>query len=162
MKAVRAGAVTAATITGVAGVLLLNPPVEEAQQAAGSAADSPVIAAPETGAEDTIGSAATTTPEPATPSAAGAGTTVTGTTYNSPYGPMQVEATIADGRIVDIQWIQLPGDRKSQAIAATAAPQLVEEALSAQSAQVDTISGATWTSEGFRVSLQSILQEAGL
>ncbi len=75
---------------------------------------------------------------------------------------MQVEATIQDGVIVDITWISLPADRHSQRINDYAGPALVEEALAAQSAQVDTISGATWTSEGFRYSLQSILTEAGL
>ena len=58
--------------------------------------------------------------------------------------------------------MSLPTDSRSARINEFAAPALVEEALTIQSADVDTISGATWTSEGFRYSLQSILEQSGL
>lgn len=87
--------------------------------------------------------------------------TYTGTAYQSPYGAMQVQVTISGGSISDIEWVQLPQDGHSQRINSQAAPMLVSEALSAQSANVDSISGASFTSEGFKESLQSALDQAG-
>lgn len=173
-NSIRTGAVTAATIAGVAGVLVLNPTGEAAISSAASPTSS--VTAPDatddsTSNDDTSpgedaagGDSSTATGGRASPSAPtlAATATYTGEVYSTPYGPMQVEATIQDGVIVDITWISLPADRHSQRINDYAGPALVEEALAAQSAQVDTISGATWTSEGFRYSLQSILTEAGL
>lgn len=75
---------------------------------------------------------------------------------------MQVQATISDGTITDIEWVQLPSDGHSQRINSQAAPTLVEEGLSAQSADVASVSGATYTSTGFQQSLQSVLSQAGL
>lgn len=75
---------------------------------------------------------------------------------------MQVQATISDGTITDIEWVQLPSDGHSQRFNSQAAPTLVEEALSAQSADVASVSGATYTSTGFQQSLQSVLSQAGL
>lgn len=88
--------------------------------------------------------------------------TYTGSVYESPYGAMQVQATISDGTITAIEWVQLPSDGHSQRINSQAAPTLVEEALSAQSADVASVSGATYTSTGFLQSLQSVLSQAGL
>lgn len=88
--------------------------------------------------------------------------TYTGDVYQSPYGAMQVQVTVSGGKITDIEWVQLPSDGHSQRINSQAAPALVEEALSAQSANVASISGATYTSEGFKESLQSALSQAGL
>lgn len=88
--------------------------------------------------------------------------TYTGAVYESPYGAMQVQATISDGTITDIEWVQLPSDGHSQRINSQAAPTLVEEGLSAQSADVASVSGATYTSTGFQQSLQSALSQAGL
>lgn len=88
--------------------------------------------------------------------------TYTGDVYQSPYGAMQVQVTVSGGQITDIQWVQLPSDGHSQRINSQAAPALVEEALSAQSANVASVSGATYTSEGFKESLQSALSQAGL
>ncbi|MFI0774009.1 FMN-binding protein [Streptomyces sp. NPDC021212] len=59
--------------------------------------------------------------------------------------------------------LRTPSDRpRSQQIAASAVPQLTREALSAQSAHIDAVSGATYTSEGYTRSLQSALDEAGV
>lgn len=154
MRYVRGTVVAAATIAGVAGVLALNPHAPVGALAATKPAT------PSAGATGGVtGGAAPTSP--AAP-AADAGRTYTGSIQSTPYGPIQVEATIAAGRVVDISWIRIPDDPHSARINGAAAPALVEEALAAQSAQVDSISGATYTSEGFRLSLQSILDEAGL
>ena len=86
---------------------------------------------------------------------------VTGSAVDIGYGTVQVQVTIQNGAITDIQPIQLPGGGHSGQVSSYAAPQLRSEALQAQSAQIDTISGATYTSEGYIQSLQSALTQAG-
>ncbi len=69
---------------------------------------------------------------------------------------------MSGGRLVDVQAPQLPSDRaRSRPSASDAGPQLRDEALQAQSANIDTLSGATYTSEGYAQSLQSALDRAG-
>ena len=76
---------------------------------------------------------------------------------------MQVSITVSGGKITDIQWEQVPqSDGHSYRINSYAAPLLVEQGLQAQSASVDGVSGATYTTEGFRTSLQSAIKKAGL
>ncbi len=87
-------------------------------------------------------------------------------TYQGPavdayYGLVQVQVTIQNGSIQNVQFLQYPSDRRtSQEINAQAMPWLQQEAIQAQSANVQIISGATLTSEGFQMSLQSALQSA--
>ena len=83
---------------------------------------------------------------------------VTGPAVDTPYGPVQVEAKISGGRIVDVVALELPNDRRrSQQISQYVEPILHDEALQAQSAQIDGISGATYTSEAYMQSLQGAL-----
>ena len=90
-------------------------------------------------------------------------TTYTGQTEDTPYGPVQVEIWVSGGRITDVQALQLPNDTpRSQEISSYAGPQLRQEALQAQSANIDTVCGATYTSDGYRQSLQSALDQAHL
>ncbi|HTP00403.1 MAG TPA: FMN-binding protein [Anaerolineales bacterium] len=87
--------------------------------------------------------------------------TYTGQPVDAYYGLVQVQVTVHGGSIQDVQFLQYPSDRRtSQRINSIAMPYLQQEALQAQSAQVDIISGATLTSEGFQMSLQSALQGA--
>ncbi|MGD0019914.1 MAG: FMN-binding protein [Candidatus Limnocylindrales bacterium] len=87
---------------------------------------------------------------------------LTGQAVRIPFGTVQVQVTLQNGKITDVQPLQLPNDqRRTQQISQYAAPQLRSEVLAAQSAQVDTISGATYTSEGYLQSLQSALDQAG-
>lgn len=87
---------------------------------------------------------------------------LTGSAIQTPFGTVQVQVTLQNGQITDVQALQLPGDqRRSQQIGQYAAPQLRSEVLAAQSSQVDTISGATYTSQGYLQSLQSALDQAG-
>ena len=89
--------------------------------------------------------------------------TVSGPSVDTPYGPVQVQVTVNGSKLVDIQPLQLPqSQRRDIEIDNYAVPQLMQEALQAQSAQIDTISGATYTSDGFIQSLQAALQKAGL
>jgi uncharacterized protein with FMN-binding domain len=85
---------------------------------------------------------------------------VTGSAVQIPFGTVQVKITLQNGQITDVQALQMPADqRRSSEISQYAAPQLRSEVLSAQSAQIDTISGATYTSEGYIQSLQSALDQ---
>jgi uncharacterized protein with FMN-binding domain len=84
-----------------------------------------------------------------------------GGVVDTQYGPVQVEVTVRGGRIVKAHTLQHPsGDGQTDQINGYAVPQLNQEALAAQSAQIDTVSGATFTSEGYRQSLQSALDAA--
>jgi uncharacterized protein with FMN-binding domain len=84
----------------------------------------------------------------------------TGSVIDTPFGPVQVQVTVQNGTITDVQALQLPSGRGHTAeVSAYAGPQLRSEALAAQSAQIDTISGATYTSEGYIQSLQSALDQ---
>ena len=86
---------------------------------------------------------------------------LTGQAVRIPFGTVQVQVTLQNGKITDVQALQMPGgDRRTQQISQYAAPQLRSEILQAQSARVDTISGATYTSEGYLQSLQSALDQA--
>lgn len=81
-----------------------------------------------------------------------------GQTIDTRYGPVQVKVTESAGRITNVTAVQLPSqDSHSQGIAAYAAPKLREEAIAADSARIDVISGATYTSDGYSQSLQSAL-----
>ena len=77
------------------------------------------------------------------------------------YGIVQVQATIAKSRITNVTFLKYPNDRENTIrISNLAMPQLVSEAIKVQSAQVDMISGATQTVEGFQQSLSSALAKA--
>ncbi len=77
------------------------------------------------------------------------------------YGYVQVKAVVQNGKVTDVQFLQFPNDRRtSQQINAIAMPYLTQEAVQAQSARVNLISGATLTSRAFVMSLQSALQGA--
>lgn len=84
--------------------------------------------------------------------------TVTGETVQTRWGPVQVRVTLVDGRITDVTALAQPSDNpRDREISGYAIPQLRREALTAQSASIDTVSGATYTSDGYRRSLQSAL-----
>ncbi|MFG2122199.1 FMN-binding protein [Streptomyces sp. NPDC048710] len=88
---------------------------------------------------------------------------VTGDTVQTRWGPVRVRVTIESGKLTDVTAVSYPQDNpRDQEINGYALPQLRREALAAQSAQIDTVSGATYTSEGYRQSLQSALDSAGL
>lgn len=90
-------------------------------------------------------------------------TTVTGEQEQTQWGPVQVELTISDGKVTDVAVPVYPnGNGRDAEINSYALPQLVQETISAQSAQIDMVSGATVTSDGYVRSLQSALDKAGL
>ena len=98
---------------------------------------------------------------PASPGAAGADLVVNGKVARTRWGPVQVQVRIHDGKIVDVTALRQPdGNDRDQEINSYAIPQLHDEVLAAQSGQIDAVSGATVTSDGYRESLQSALDAA--
>ena len=87
--------------------------------------------------------------------------TFTGPESNAYYGLVQVQVVIQNGKITDVKFLDYPHDRRtSQEINAQAMPWLTQEAIQAQSANVNLISGATLTSQAFATSLQAALASA--
>jgi uncharacterized protein with FMN-binding domain len=102
-----------------------------------------------------------------TPGATGASTTLykdgayTGSVADAQWGYIQVKVIIQKGAISDVQFLQYPNEReRSVLINDYADPQLTSEAIQAQSAQVDLVTGATDTSEAFIQSLSDALAQA--
>ncbi|MFE3828590.1 FMN-binding protein [Streptomyces sp. NPDC059092] len=96
--------------------------------------------------------------------AAGAtgGQALLGDAVNTQYGPVQVRLTMAGGKIAQAEAVQAPGaDARSKSITADAVPKLNQAAVTAQSAQIDAVTGASYTSKGYQESLQSALDKAG-
>jgi uncharacterized protein with FMN-binding domain len=85
---------------------------------------------------------------------------VLGQPEDANYGTVQVKVTLSAGRITDVQAVRLPSGGRSTAIANYAAPLLRQEVLAAQSARIDTVSGASYTSEAYARSVQSALDSA--
>jgi uncharacterized protein with FMN-binding domain len=89
--------------------------------------------------------------------------TIVGQTVDNRYGPVQVRIAVDGSNLTDVTALQLPGDRPHSArLSQEAGPVLRSEALQAQSARIDVVSGATFTSESYAQSLQSALDQAGL
>ena len=117
----------------------------------GGAQPSHTSAPPTSGSTGSTGSTGTS-------SAAG---TFTGDAADTQYGPVQVRITVAGGKITAADAIQYPQESgRDVRINSEAVPELNQEAMQAQSAQIDTVSGATYTSEGYQQSLQSALDQA--
>ena len=88
--------------------------------------------------------------------------TFTGPVTDAYYGYIQVQATVQNGNLTEVQFLQYPSDRRTSIeINTQAMPILRREALQAQSAQVDLVSGATDSSAAFRESLGAALTKAG-
>ena len=126
-------------------------------------------------ATTTTGTTATTTGTTATTATTTSGTTTkttsgsttykdgtyTGTTVSHRYGSVTVTVTISGGKISSVSAQALDGgDRRSQSIDSQAVPMMKTEVLSANSAKVSTISGATYTTTAYITSLQSALAKA--
>lgn len=87
--------------------------------------------------------------------------TYTGQSTDTRWGPVQVRITVSGGRITAAEAVDYPmNNGRDQQINRYAIPQLQNETLQAQSAQIDMVSGATYTSEGYTTSLQSAIDQA--
>jgi hypothetical protein len=90
-------------------------------------------------------------------------TTVTGAAVNTRWGPVQVQLTVTGGQITDVAMLQYPdANGTDQQISSYALPILMQSTVDAQSADIDMVSGATYTSTGYLQSLQSALDQAGI
>ncbi|MFE6624843.1 FMN-binding protein, partial [Streptomyces sp. NPDC057740] len=86
---------------------------------------------------------------------------VTGKVSQTQYGPVQVRVTVAGGKITKAEAVQAPKGGQSDQVTANAVPKLNQAAVAAGSADIDAVSGATYTSAGYKESLQSALDQAG-
>ncbi len=145
------------------GSTVLSTPAES-RSTASPATSSPPAGASPNGAGSLSPPSTVRPPAPTTtaPITSNATRVINGPVEENRYGPVQVRVTLSGGRIVDVEPLQLPSDRsRSIEINDVAGPRLKQEALQAQSAQIHTISGATYTSIGYRQSLQAALDQAG-
>jgi uncharacterized protein with FMN-binding domain len=105
---------------------------------------------------------ATNTPvAPPAPVTKGTSGTFTGSAINVNYGIVQVQLTVVNGKITDVQAIQAPSGRSGQ-FSTYAIPILRQETLAAQSSQIQAVSGASYTSYGWYTSLVAALAKAGI
>jgi uncharacterized protein with FMN-binding domain len=90
-------------------------------------------------------------------------TVVNGSVAQTRWGPVQVQVHVSNNKITDVTTLQVPdGNRRDKEINSYAVPRLRAEVLAAQSAHIDTVSGATVTSDGYMESLQAALDAAHL
>ena len=146
----RRNVIVAASTTAAVALLLSYHTSLNAGGAAASAAPSAAL-----GSSAAAAAAATGTASPAAGS-----TTVTGDSVDTRFGPVQVQITVQDGRIVAADAVVSPdGDGRSVEINARAVPLLDQQAVAAQSAAIDGVSGATYTSNAYTQSLQSAIDQ---
>ncbi|GGM97864.1 FMN-binding domain-containing protein [Lentzea pudingi] len=129
------------------------PPAQEQQQVV------PQTTAPQTTAPKATGAAPKTigaAPKTTTPQQQAQNRTVPGPAVNTSEGTVQVQVTLQGTKIVDVKALRAPNSNPTR----MALPLLRESALKAQSADIDTVSGATATSDGYKQSLQAALDGA--
>lgn len=139
----------------------IRPAAIAAPSAGSSRAPStgPSASAPST-ARSTASHPSSTTRPPGASHPSSAAHSVDGSPIATPYGVVQVRSTFAGGRLVGVTVLQAPSDNpQSQALTTYATPILGHEALVAGSAQIDIVSGASYTSDGYAQSLQSTLDK---
>ncbi|MBU6536236.1 FMN-binding protein [Streptomyces sp. NPDC057245] len=137
-RAVLAGA---ATVSGIVLLLSLKPASDPGSASAAGGAVPPAAEAPQGGR--------------------GVGTgTVTGDAADTQYGPVQVRLTVSGGKVTRAEAVQAPKGGQSDQVTADAVPKLNQAAVTAGTADIDAVSGATYTSAGYQQSLQSALDKA--
>jgi uncharacterized protein with FMN-binding domain len=120
-----------------------------------------VAALPPTPSPTNPGTTPSASPSPSPPAALSG--SFTGSDFPNRFGDVVVRVVISNGHITDVQAVQLPSDRaRSAYISEVAGPMLRSEVLQAQSARIDIISGATYTSQSYAQSVESALQDAHL
>lgn len=126
-----------------------------------SAVAPPSTTTQNTGGVGTSGSSASSGSTSTQPTSAYKDGTYTGNAADAYYGNIQVKAVIQGGKITDVIFLQYPNDRSNSVrINTQAMPYLKQEAIQAQSAEVDTVTGATDTSIAFQQSMRTALAQA--
>lgn len=169
----RAPVVIGATVAGLAGLLAFHtrgaaPLASIAGGGAGGTGSGGASTSVRSGSgahggSGTSGTPATSTPATTTPTTTQAPSTVTetGSLVQYSYGELDVALTVSDGRITDVTVPTLDvAEPTSEQIAQEAIPVLRREVLSAQSADIEAVSGATYTSRAYAQSVQSALDKA--
>jgi uncharacterized protein with FMN-binding domain len=162
----RAHVVATATVAGLAGVLSFHTrlaPLGLGKPMAAAVPGSPTTSTPVPTTTAGRGASSPATTSPTRSTAPPAAKTATGTAVNYNYGIMSVAATVSGTKLtnVTIASINEGGNFRSQSIDQQAVPILEQEALQAQSANIQGVSGASYTSAGFQQSLQSALTQLG-
>jgi uncharacterized protein with FMN-binding domain len=151
---------TVATVSGAVLLLALKPHSHPAVVAQIQSA-TPPSASVSSSAAPSESSPSSSSPSSSSSSKTKTTRKVTGDTVQTRFGPVQVQVTLTGTRISAVTVLQVPSENpRDQEIAQYAVPQLTQEAITAQSASIDTVSGATYTSEGYVQSLQSALDKA--
>ena len=158
----RALLIAGGTVGGLGAVLMITPPnlSKTTLIAIDTPAPAPSATPTKSGAPSAKPTAAAPTVAPAKP-VGGVTGSFTGSVANTRYGPVQVKIVVKNGKIVDAQAVQAPSgsnDRYTQ----KAVPRLREQTIAAQSANVQGVSGASFTSYGWYESLASAIAQAGL
>lgn len=156
------------TAAGVPAAISTTGPSTSGSGTSGSATSGSGSSASGTSRSGTSGSgsssasaAPSATPKPS--SATSVAKTYTGSAVDTRFGPVQVQITVQNGTITAVNATEYPqNDPRDQQINSYAIPQLNQEALTAKNANIDMVSGATYTSDGYISSLQSALDQAGL
>jgi uncharacterized protein with FMN-binding domain len=154
----RALLIAGGTVGGLGAVLMITPP--NLSKTTLIAIDTPAPAPSATPTKSGATSTAAPTVAPAKP-VGGVTGSFTGSVANTRYGPVQVKITVENGKIVDAQALQAPSgsnDRYTQ----KAVPVLRQQTIAIQSANVQGVSGASFTSYGWYQSLTSAISKAGL
>jgi uncharacterized protein with FMN-binding domain len=162
----RSTMIAGGAVLGVGAVIVLPRPSTPQQVAvAGNAA----ATGSASGAGATTAAATTTTSTPASSSSTRAtptkpaARTVTGSLATDQYGQLQVKLTVKNGRITRVGFTTfVANDGHSVQIDQSAAPVLIRETIAAQSAHIQGVSGATYTSNAYQQSLQAAIDKAGL
>ena len=170
----RAPIVITATVLGTAGVLLFKPLTTTSAASTSSTDTNRSSSSSSSSSSSTPTSSAGSSASSSSPSdtssssasskasASAKSGTVTGDAKTTRFGTTQVKVTITGGRITGVRTVQLnQNDPRSVQISESAAPILRSEVLSKQTAAVDAVSGATYTSDAYEASLQSALDKAG-
>jgi len=148
----RAPAVTAAAAAGLVGVLAMNPSGKPSILGGSTQSTAPI----KTSTPTTSPPVASTAPPTATAK------TAVGTNEQYGYGTLAVRVTVRGGRITNVSMASLQtAEQYSQSLAQQVIPMLRNEVLSVQSAHINGISGATYTSEAYAQSVQSALDALG-
>jgi uncharacterized protein with FMN-binding domain len=150
------------------GLVLLLSFKTHTQTAAPGTSPAAALGSPSPGPSGTTASTGTATTGGGTtgqtaPASTGAAKTVTGAAWPTIYGPVQVRITVRSGRVTAATAVEYPTETpRDYQINSFAIPQLNSETVAADSAHIDAVSGATYTSQGYLGSLQSALDKAGL
>ncbi|MDQ1531106.1 MAG: hypothetical protein QOE37_1211 [Microbacteriaceae bacterium] len=167
----RAPIVHTATNAGTAAVLHYKPvaagSVTNSAATSGSSTSTSSSDGSSSASSSASGSSASASATPSASASSGSSgssinSVVTGTAVTTRFGTTEVKVTIANGKLTDVTAVELNNaDPRSYQISEYAAPTLRQEVLSKQSASVDTVSGATYTSLAYEASLQAALDKAG-